>query len=78
LELLQNLYGGISVPREVFKEIEYGKSKDFYVDLSKIDWIKIEKIKNFNLLSEFIDLDKGEAETIILAKETKADLIIID
>lgn len=72
------MYGEISIPTEVFNEIEAGKNKEFYTDLSKIEWIKIEIIKNEKSLSYFIDLDKGEAEAIILATEKEADLIILD
>ncbi len=78
LEILKDLYQEIIIPQEVFYEIEAGKSKDFYTDLSKIDWIKIEKITNEKSLSYFLDLDKGEAEAIILASEKDADLIILD
>lgn len=78
LNLLQKLYGEIIIPEEVYSEIEKGKSKGYYVDLLKIEWIKIMKIEESEALSYFIDLDKGEAETIILANEINADLVIID
>ena len=61
LHVLKELYGVIYLPLEVFNEIEAGKNKDFYVDLSKFEWIKIQKIKNKKSLSYFLDLDKGEA-----------------
>lgn len=54
------------------------KNKEFYTDLSKIEWIKIEAIEHEKSLSFFLDLDKGEAEAIILATEKEADLIILD
>ena len=40
--------------------------------------IKIEKIKDEKSLSYFLDLDKGEAEAIVLATEKDSDLIILD
>ncbi|MFT4202855.1 MAG: hypothetical protein QM610_02980 [Chitinophagaceae bacterium] len=46
LHLLKDFYGEILVPQEVFNEIEAGQNKEFYTDLSKIEWIKIEKIQN--------------------------------
>ena len=61
LQILKDLYGEILIPQEVFNEIEAGKNKEFYTDLSKIEWIKIEKINNEKSLSYFLDLDKGEA-----------------
>lgn len=78
LQILKDLYGKIFIPQEVFNEIEAGKNKDYYTDLSEIEWIEIEKIQNTKSLSYFLDLDKGEAEAIVLATELDADLIILD
>jgi predicted nucleic acid-binding protein len=78
LQIIKDLYGELIIPKEVFNEVEAGKNKEFYVDLSKIEWIKIEEIQNEKSLSYFLDLDKGEAEAIVLATEKEADLIILD
>jgi predicted nucleic acid-binding protein len=78
LELLQKLYNQINIPKAVFNEIEAGKNKAYYKDLSKIEWININPIQDTNALKYFLDLDDGEAEAIILATEIEADLIIID
>lgn len=78
LQVLKDLYGEVYIPQEVFNEIEAGKNKEFYADLSQINWIKVEKIKDVKSLSYFLDLDKGEAEAIVLATENEADLIILD
>ncbi len=76
LDLLHQLYRRIIIPRGVFEEIEQGKDKKFYQDLSIVDWIEIKSISLPNLFTGV--LDKGEAEVIMLAKELKADLVIID
>jgi uncharacterized protein len=78
LQILKDLYGKVSIPQEVYNEVEAGKNKEFYADLSKIEWIEIEEIQNAKSLSYFLDLDKGEAAAIILATEAEADLIILD
>lgn len=78
LELLRDLYGEVFIPKAVFYEVEAGKHKSFYRDLSNSDWIKIVTIAETNAVRYFLDLDAGEAEAIILATETKADLIILD
>lgn len=78
LDILQELYSEISIPFAVFEEIEAGKNKRYYQDLSKIDWINIVKIQDKKALKYFLDLDAGESEAIILATEIGADLIIID
>lgn len=78
LSILEDLYQKIIVPKEVFNEIESGKNTSYYVDISKLAWVEIKTIKDEKALSYFLDLDKGEAETIILANEIDADLVIID
>lgn len=45
LDLLKQLYKQIYIPSAVYDEIEAGKNKGYYKDLSKIDWIS-EKLKN--------------------------------
>ena len=78
LELLKELYGVVIIPFAVYLEIEEGKEKPFYQDLTLLDWVEIQKIKNPNSREDLIDLDDGEAEVLILAKETNADLVILD
>ena len=78
LDLLKQLYKQIHIPFAVYHEIEAGKTKGFYKDLSKVDWIKITEIKDKQAVKYFLGLDSGEAEAIILASEINADLIILD
>ena len=78
LDLLKQLYTQISIPVAVYNEVEAGKAKGFYKDLSKIDWIKIIEIKDKQAVKYFLDLDSGEAEAIVLATELNADLIVLD
>jgi len=78
LDILKELYSEVSIPFAVFQEIEAGKNKSYYQDLTKVSWINIVKIHELNALKYFIDLDAGEAEAIVLATEIGADLIVID
>ena len=78
LNLLKQLYKQIYIPVAVFKEIEAGKTKEYYKDLSEIDWIIIVEIQDKQAVKYFLDLDFGEAEAIVLATEINADLIILD
>lgn len=78
LDILREIYGQVSVPEAVFQEMEAGKKKPYYTDISKLDWINIRQIGDRGALSYFFDLDRGEAETIVLALECKAYLVIID
>lgn len=78
LVILKEIYGNIIIPYAVYEEIEKGIKKPYYQDLTQLDWIKIKKISKPKELSFFIDLDKGEAEVLILSQELAADLVIID
>lgn len=78
LDLLQKLYTQIHIPQAVYREIEAGKSKEYYKDLTKVNWINIIDIQNKQAVKYFLDLDEGEAEAIILANELNANLIILD
>ncbi len=78
LDLLKELYKKVTVPNAVFQEIENGKEKQYYQDLSLLPWIEIAEIKNPESRAYFTDLDSGEAEVLILAKEQHADLVIMD
>ncbi|MFW5701241.1 MAG: DUF3368 domain-containing protein [Cyclobacteriaceae bacterium] len=78
LDLLQKLYKQIYIPSAVYKEIEAGKAKGYYKDLSRVDWINITEIQDKQAVKYFLDLDEGEAEAIVLATELNADLIILD
>ena len=78
LDLLKELYGKVVIPFAVYQEIEEGKEKAFYQDLTSIEWIEIVNIENRYLREFLFDLDDGEAEVLILAKETNASLVIMD
>jgi len=78
IELLKLIYQEIIIPEGVVEEYERGKNKKFYRDISKFDWIKVKKVENEKTFEFLLDLDKGEAESIVLAKNIKADLLIID
>ena len=66
------------IPQEVFNEIEAGKRKKYYLNLLAFEWFKIEQIQDRKSIAYFLDLDKGEAEAIVLATESEADLILLD
>ncbi len=78
LYILKELYGTVFVPQAVYYEIEEGKNKPYYCDLTIEPWIIIKEIKNKQSRGFLFDLDEGEAEAIILAKELNAELILLD
>ena len=80
LGLLKKFWGRIFVPEAVWKEVVIdGEDKDEVVEIKKADWIIVEKVKDQNLtLLLMRNLDKGEYETIALAIEKNADIILLD
>jgi uncharacterized protein len=78
LDILRELYSEVLVPNAVFQEIEAGKNKTYYQDLSKLNWVRIVDIRNTSALKYFLELDAVESEAIVLATELEADLLIMD
>jgi len=78
LHLLQDLFGQVIVPSAVYNEIAIC-GKPGYDAIDTVDFISVCPIKNMmaaNLLQPQLDL--GEAEAIVLAKEMNADLLLLD
>ena len=77
LEILKKIYGKVLIPEQVYQELkDYEEHSQI---LATNDWLVVKKVINRQAvedLSKYLDL--GECEAIILAKETTADLLIID
>lgn len=80
LYLLKELYEGIIIPEVVYHEIVIkGAGQPGCTDVDQSNWIKTQKISDFDLLKSLkTDLDEGEAESIALAIEKKAHLLLMD
>lgn len=77
LSLLQKLFKKIFIPQAVYSEIKMKQS--FGYDEIDVSWIQTKEIQGKTYLGLLLnDLDIGEAEAILLAKEMKADVLIID
>ncbi len=77
IDLLKNFFNSVYVAQSVYNEIRAKKA--FGYEEIEDDFFQIIKVENslaVNLLQQ--DLDIGEAETIVLAKELKADIVLID
>jgi hypothetical protein len=68
----------VITPTTVWKEIEQGREGPYYVDLKTLPFISIQSVSNADAVDYLTDLDRGEAEVIVLAREIGADLVIID
>ena len=77
LDILEKLFGEIFIPEAVYKEIKAKKAYG-YSEIDS-DYIKTEAVKG-KVCRDFLlnQLDMGEAEVILLAKEMDADAVIID
>ncbi len=76
LELLDQIFDDIRIPRAVWEEISLVKTVSFYKSIQDYFQTKVIDIKGFNDLT--LIMDKGESESIILFKELDADFILID
>jgi predicted nucleic acid-binding protein len=79
--LLREFFGEIFIARAVFDEAvthghEKGGTKN---DISSANWIRILEVKD-RLAVEILleEMDLGESETIVLAREINADWVLMD
>jgi uncharacterized protein len=77
LDILEKLFGRIIIAEAVYREIK--AKPGFGYDQIDCAYIEVQSIQG-HLYKEFLltQLDSGEAETIILAKEINADFVVID
>lgn len=78
--LLKELYGHIYIAEGVWQELNaYGKAWPGSIDVANADWITQFAPKNQQaILALRRDLDRGESETIALALELDADIVLLD
>lgn len=80
LELLEKIYHRIIIPKGVYEELL--ALDNFGIPIEKIlsqDWIEAKTVSSGTLLEQFSEeLDRGEAEAIVLAIELNADYLLID
>ena len=72
LELLRTLFGVVLVPREVFRELAAGA-------IALPEWIEVRDVHDRTRVADLESrLDLGEAEVLVLAIETRANLVLVD
>jgi len=77
LDLLHQLFEKIIIPKKVYNEL--GKLPEQAAYVSQIEWIEIKGISQTEWYNQLVEiLDPGEAESIVLALELEAELLIID
>lgn len=78
--LLQQLYGRLFIADGVWGELNaFGQAWPGSQDVSSSSWIEKREPQNQQTVTALCrDLDRGEAETIVLALELGADLVLLD
>ncbi|MBW2005844.1 MAG: DUF3368 domain-containing protein [Deltaproteobacteria bacterium] len=80
LGLLKEIFSKVFIPEEVFKEVvERGKGKPGSEIITEAAWIEAKPVKDKIQVAFLLgSLERGEAEVLVLARELKADLILLD
>jgi uncharacterized protein len=78
LDLLQSLYGQITVPIAVQRELQAGKTQGLSIPMVEpLNWVAIASA-NAKFLPNVTDLGEGEAEVIAIGIENPGSLLILD
>jgi predicted nucleic acid-binding protein len=80
LYILRELFGEIVIPKAVWNEVVVkGKGKPGAEEVEKAEWIQVREVRD-RLSVEVLkgEIEVGEAEAIVLAKELNADLPVMD
>ncbi len=77
LDLLPKIFGTIHVAQAVVDECAEG-GKIVVPPLVELDWVVIVPDSRDANLTILFELDRGEKQTILLAREFKADRVIVD
>jgi predicted nucleic acid-binding protein len=79
-DLLQRLYANLHIAQGVWEELNLGGKRWPGCDeVAKADWIEQHSVQNQALVTALQrDLDRGEAESIALALQLNAGLVLLD
>ena len=80
LDLLKKLYGKVIIAQAVYDEIVVtGAGQAGAKEVESANWIEVKEVANHTLIASLqLELDKGESESIALALESNADLLLLD
>jgi predicted nucleic acid-binding protein len=80
LDLLRQLYGKVLIPQAVYGELTGSSGgQPGAIEMQPLEWIETRPGANRALVTALqMELDAGEAEAIVLAKELAADLLLLD
>lgn len=79
LDLLPTLFGTVHIPQAVYDEIQHNPTAVGAAELKSPSWLKISPVQDTLAVSLLLDqLDAGESEAIVLARELQAGLLLMD
>jgi predicted nucleic acid-binding protein len=79
-DLLQGLFGQLQLPSAVVAELSAeGQSWPGAAETASAAWITVHSVADQQTVGALrLELDAGEAETIVLALQLQADLVLLD
>ena len=79
LDLLPTLFGTVHIPRAVHDEIHHNPEAIGVSALGAAHWLAVTPVTNTLAVELLLDqLDVGESEAIVLARELQAGLLLMD
>lgn len=80
INLLKEFFGEIYIPDAVYDDVvTRGQNRPGMNEVMDAKWIKRKSVRNKMMVKLLLaELDKGEAEVLVLANEINADKVIID
>jgi predicted nucleic acid-binding protein len=80
LELLREMFGTLLLPDSVWNEVTAaGVERPGAASVLRADWIERRSVSDSALVARLrLDLGAGESEAIALARESRADVLLID
>lgn len=80
MDILNQLFGKILVPEAVAEEIQEKENRfKGFSEILQSGFIEVRQIKNESFSKGLkLDIDDGEAEAIVLAKELGSEIILMD
>lgn len=79
LDLLPTLFGTVHIPQAVNDEIQHNPDAVGASELAAASWLRVALVQDTLAVSLLLDqLDVGESEAIVLARELQAGLLLMD
>ncbi len=80
LDILRKFFGKIIIPQAVWTEVvEKGRGRPGSKEVQEANWIEVKEVKNIIGIEALKhEIGTGESETLVLAKELNADIVLID